>query len=106
MLSPPTSFGGCGFAQDNLSTIDESKTAQQIAMENSLPLSSTYKKIRRLNQMDILCIDRVSLDGSGKRVLYYKSKVKSLEFSLKRDGSLLQLERNEGACKCSSAKLT
>jgi hypothetical protein len=50
--------------------------------------------------MDLLCIDKVSIDDSGKKVLYYKSKVKSLEFSLKKDGSLLQLEKNENACRC------
>jgi hypothetical protein len=78
-----------------LSTIDIAKTAQQIALENKLPISSTYKKIRRLCQMDLLCIDQVSIDESGKKVLFYKSRIKSLEFYLKRDGGMLQFERNE-----------
>ena len=68
-----------------LSTIDIAKTAQQIALENNLPVSSTYKKIRRLCQMDLLCIDQVNIDESGKKVLLYKSRVKSLEFYLKKD---------------------
>jgi predicted transcriptional regulator len=85
-----------------LSTIDSARTAQQIASENNLPLSSTYKKIRRLLDMDILRIERVNIDESGKRVLYYKSKVKSLEFSLKREGTLLQLEKNDKASRCTS----
>ena len=87
-----------------LSTIEEGKTAQQIALENELPLSSTYKKIKRLQAMDILCVERISLDDSGKRVLYYKSRVKSVEFSLRKVGTLLQLERNEKACKCSNPR--
>jgi predicted transcriptional regulator len=85
-----------------LSTIETGKTAQQVASENDLPLSSTYKKIRRLYEMDLMCIDKVSIDECGKKVLYYKSKVKSLEFSLKKDGYLLQLEKNENACRCRS----
>jgi len=85
-----------------LSTIEEAKTAQQIALENELPLSSTYKKIKRLHAIDILCVDRINLDNTGKRVLYYKSRVKSLEFSLRKAGSLLQLERNEKACRCTN----
>ena len=89
-----------------LSTIDAAKTAQQIASENDLPVSSTYKKIRRLSEMDILRIDKVNIDESGKKVLYYKSKVKSLEFCLKKDGSLLQLEKNENACRCDNNSLT
>jgi hypothetical protein len=87
-----------------LSTIEESRTAQQIAQENELPLSSTYKKIKRLQAMDILCVERIRLDDSGKRVLYYKSRVKSVEFSLRKAGLLLQLERNEKACKCSNTR--
>ena len=87
-----------------LSTIEDAKTAQQIAFENELPLSSTYKKVKRLQAMDILCVERISLDDTGKRVLYYKSRVKSVEFSLRKVGSLLQLERNEKACKCSNPR--
>jgi hypothetical protein len=85
-----------------LATIDIAKTAQQIALESNLPISSTYKKIRRLCQMDLLCIDQVSIDESGKKVLYYKSKIKSLEFYLKKDGFMLQFERNEHASKFST----
>jgi hypothetical protein len=82
-----------------LSTIDIAKTAQHIALENNLPISSTYKKIRRLCQMDLLCVDQVSIDESGKKVLFYKSKIKSLEFCLKKGGCVLQFERNEHASK-------
>lgn len=78
-----------------LSTIEEAKPAQQIALENDLPLSSTYKKIKWLHSIDLLRVERISLDDTGKRVLYYKSRVKSLEFSLGKAGSLLQLERND-----------
>ena len=82
-----------------LATIDIAKTAQHIALENNLPVSSTYKKIRRLCQMDLLCIDQVSIDESGKKVLFYKSKVKSLEFYLRKNGCLLQFEKNEHASR-------
>ncbi len=85
-----------------LATIDIAKTAQQIALENNLPISSTYKKIRRLCQMDLLCIDQVNIDESGKKVLFYKSKVKSLEFYLKKGACVLQFERNERASKLST----
>ncbi len=82
-----------------LATIDIAKTAQQIALENNLPVSSTYKKIRRLCQMDLLCVDQVNIDETGKKVLFYKSKVKSLEFYLKKDACTLQFEKNEHASK-------
>ena len=85
-----------------LSTIDIPKTAQQIALENSLPISSTYKKIRRLYQMDLMCINHVNVDESGKKVIFYKSKIKSLEFYLKKGCCMLQFERNEHGSKLST----
>lgn len=81
-----------------LSTINTAKPAQQIAAENSLPLSSTYKKIRKLCDMKILCIDKIQIDNSGKKVLYYKSKIRSCQFYLRQEGPVLQFEKNESAC--------
>lgn len=81
-----------------LSTIDTAKPAQQIAADNGLPLSSTYKKIRKLCNMKLLCVDRIQIDNSGKKVFFYKSKIRSCQFYLRQDGPLLQFERNEAAC--------
>ena len=78
-----------------MSTIDAAKTAAQVSAENSLPLSSTYKKIRKLQNVGILFVEKIDLDGKGKKVVYYRSKVKSMEFNLSRDQILLQFERND-----------
>ena len=78
-----------------MSTIDTAKTAAQVSAENSLPLSSTYKKIRKLQSVGILFVEKIDLDGKGKKVVYYRSKVKSMEFNLSRDQILLQFERND-----------
>ena len=78
-----------------LSTIDIPRTAQQIALENSLPISSTYKKIRRLQAMNLLCIEKIHIDDNGKKVIFYKSKIKSMEFHLGKEGPMLRFERNE-----------
>lgn len=78
-----------------MSTIDAAKTAAQVSAENSLPLSSTYKKIRKLQNVGILFVEKIDLDGKGKKVVYYRSRVKSMEFNLSRDQILLQFERND-----------
>lgn len=78
-----------------LSIIDTAKNVTQISMENQLPLSSTYKKIRKLQNMGIVSTERIDIDDSGKKVLYYRSKIKSLEFNVTRDSVLLQFERND-----------
>jgi DNA-binding MarR family transcriptional regulator len=61
---------------------DISKTVSQICRENNLPQSSTYKKIKRLVNEGLITIERVSIDEKGKRVVFYRSKVKSLEINL------------------------
>jgi len=88
-----------------LSTIDTAKPAQQIATENMLPLSSTYKKIRKLCNMKLLCVDKIQIDYSGKKVLYYKSKVRSCQFYLRQGGPVLQFEKNERACMIDSIQI-
>lgn len=78
-----------------MSTIDDAKTAIQISLENSLPLSSTYKKIKKLYEVGILFVERIELDGKGKKVFYYRSKIKSMEFNLTKDQVVLQFEKND-----------
>jgi predicted transcriptional regulator len=78
-----------------MSTIDNAKTAAQVSAENSLPLSSTYKKIKKLQTVGILFVEKIELDGKGKKVIYYRSKVKSMGFNLSRDQVLLQFEKND-----------
>jgi predicted transcriptional regulator len=78
-----------------MSTIDNARTAAQVSAENSLPLSSTYKKIKKLQKVGILSVEKIELDGKGRKVVYYRSKVKSMEFNLSRDQVLLQFEKND-----------
>lgn len=78
-----------------MSTIDSAKTAAQLSFDNSLPLSSTYKKVKKLQDVGILFVEKIDLDGKGKKVVYYRSKVKSMEFNLSRDQILLQFEKND-----------
>jgi predicted transcriptional regulator len=59
-----------------------SKTVPQICCENNLPQSSIYKKIKRLLNSGLIITERVSIDEKGKRVVFYRSKIKSLEINL------------------------
>lgn len=77
-----------------LSTIEIAKTVFQICDENKIPISSTYKKIRRLQYAGLISIEKIEIDNRGKKVILYKSKIKSLEFSLKKDSILLQFHKN------------
>lgn len=78
-----------------ISIIDSPKTPLQICSENKLPLSSTYKRIRKLYDVGLISIEKINIDRKGKKVVFYKSKIKSLEFNLKRDRISLQFNRND-----------
>ncbi len=77
------------------SIIDSEKNVFQICYENSLPLSSTYKKIRKLHRDGLILIEKISIDDKGRKVVFYKSRIKSLDFNLRKDGILLQFNANE-----------
>src|SRR6476620_9390577 len=72
-----------------LSIIDESKTAVQICNENEkvIPISSTYKKIKKLKEAGLLIIDKI--------VINKKSKIRNKEMIINKKQFILQLKKNE-----------
>jgi predicted methyltransferase len=77
------------------SIIDIEKNVFQICYENKLPLSSTYKKVRKLHNDGLVSVGKIDIDDRGRKVAFYRSKIKSLDFNLKKDGILLQFDRND-----------
>ena len=47
---------------------DSAKAATRISIENKIPLSSTYKKIKKLQKYGVVRIYRSEIDGTGKKV--------------------------------------
>ena len=78
-----------------MSTMDFAKTVSQICQENEFPISSTYKKIRKLYKAGLISIEKINIDSKGKKILLYRSRIKSLEISLREDGILLQFQKND-----------
>lgn len=78
-----------------MSTIEDSKTVFEICKENNLPISSTYKKIKKLKDLGLLFIDRFVINEKGKKVVFYKSKIQSVELILNKKQVLLQFKKNE-----------
>jgi hypothetical protein len=77
------------------SIIDVEKNVFQICFENKIPLSSTYKKIRKLQSDGLVSVEKIDIDNRGKKVVFYKSNIKSLDFNLKKEGIILQFDRND-----------
>lgn len=75
--------------------IHSPKTAAQICAENKLPQSSTYKRIRKLQEEGLITIEKINIDSKGKKVVLYRSKIKSLVFNLKANMISLQFNKND-----------
>ena len=65
-----------------LSVIENSKTVYQMHKETSLPLSSIYKRINKLEDLGIISIEKIIINKKGRKLIYYKSKIKNLIFKL------------------------
>ena len=78
-----------------IAIIHSPKTAAQICAENKLPQSSTYKRIRKLQEEGLITIEKISIDSKGKKVVLYRSKIKSLVFNLKANMISLQFNKND-----------
>jgi predicted transcriptional regulator len=77
-----------------ISTIGSAKTVSQIRVENKLPLSSIYKKVQKLSNADLLSIEKINIDNKGRKVVFYRSRVSSIELNLNAEGILLHLVKN------------
>jgi hypothetical protein len=73
---------------------------QNIIDETTLKIISStidaYRKIRTLQNNGLVSVERIEVDGKGRRVIFYRSNIKSLDFSLKKESVLLQFEQNDG----------
>ena len=65
-----------------LSVMENSKTVYQMHKETSLPLSSIYKRINKLENLGIISIEKITINNKGRKLIYYKSKIKNLTFKL------------------------
>ena len=66
------------------SIIDSAKAATQISMENKIPQSSTYKKIKKLQRSGLVRFQKYELDETVTKVLLYRSNIASFEFKMER----------------------
>ena len=91
----------CGILGDRVSfviiysTIRDAKTAAEISRESDVPLSSVYRKVRKLERLGIIQ-SRVSADRNGKKIAYYTCRIKALKMSVDEDGGRLWLKANAG----------
>ena len=72
-----------------ISIMGSTKSAFEISMENSLPISSTYKALKKLQHEGLI---RSSLaDRDGRRIALYTSKIQSLRIIVQKNNARIEL---------------
>jgi predicted transcriptional regulator len=61
-------------------TMDKPKTALEISAEQSVPISTVYRRLQSLHDAKLLAISG-SISDEGKRYFMYKSKIRQISTS-------------------------
>ena len=67
------------------SIVDESKDAIKISQELQLSLSTVYKTLSQLRMLTLVTIEKFVFSDEGKKIKYYRSKIKSANISINGD---------------------
>lgn len=67
-----------------MSISEYAKPVVEISIENKIPLSSTYKKIKRLTKHGLVKVDKIIIDETGKKIALYKSKVRDIRIDIEQ----------------------
>lgn len=77
-----------------ISTIkNKFKTANQIAKDVELPISTVYRRIRELNDKNVLIV-QARITKKGKKEFSYKSKVRKVVFTFEDNMLDVQIYTN------------
>ena len=69
-----------------LSTLSEAKSIEEISHENDIPISTCYRRVRELLDMQILRLDRTIITATGKKFETYRTRFSGATIVLSPDG--------------------
>jgi len=69
-----------------ISTLSDAKSIEEISHENGIPISTCYRRVRELLDMQILRVDRTIITGTGKKYETYRSAFDGASIVLSSEG--------------------
>jgi predicted transcriptional regulator len=75
-----------------MSISDYAKPVVEISVQNKIPLSSTYKKIKRLTKHGLVQADKIVVDEAGKKVILYRSKIRGMRIDVEQGNINIKFE--------------
>ena len=75
-------------------TIKKGKTAYELAEALKIRLSSVYKKLRDLENLTLIQVEKFVTTDSGRRLKIYRSRIKKADIIIKNKEPEIQLSAN------------
>ena len=76
------------------SIISEAKDAQAISDEQKMSISTVYKILSNLEDLALVYVDKFEISGAGKKIKFYKSRIKKAEIIVGGTTPTLNLQSN------------
>lgn len=74
--------------------IDKAKDAQTIADDQKMSISTVYKILSQLEDLALIEVDKYEISSAGKKIKYYKSRIKKAEIIVGGNTPTLNLQSN------------
>lgn len=76
------------------SIVKQAKTPAEISSINKIPLSTAYTKLANLEKLFLICVEKIELEN-GRKVKYYKSRIKGVDILISEQKPKLILIKNK-----------
>lgn len=76
------------------SIISDAKDAQTISDEQKMSISTVYKILSNLEILTLVYVDRYEISDAGKKIKFYKSRIKKAEIIVGGTMPTLNLQSN------------
>ena len=62
----------------------QSKLAEEISQENNIPLSTVYLKLKNMENLALIFVERIELSERGRRLRYFRSRISEAEITIEK----------------------
>jgi predicted transcriptional regulator len=76
------------------SITSKAKDAQEISIELKMSISTVYKTLSNLENLSLVYVDKFEISDAGKKIKFYKSRIKKAEIVVGGITPTLNLQSN------------
>lgn len=76
------------------SLVRKARTAEELSRFCRIPISTVYSKLKNLEKLSLVYIDKYWVTDHGKRIKFYKSRIRMAKISIQNSIPILNLIPN------------